>query len=62
MSNYLNEKVIVVTGAAGFGQLACEKTAVHGARIAAEDINSEAQHVVVDGIVGNERKGNRRPG
>ena len=45
MSNYLNEKVIVVSGAAaGFGQLACEETAVLGARIAAADINSEAQH------------------
>jgi hypothetical protein len=43
MSNYLNEKIIVITSA-GFGQLACEKTAVLGARIAAADINSEAQH------------------
>ena len=44
----------MVTGAAAdFGQLACKKTAVLSARIAAADINSEAQHIVVDGIVGN---------
>ena len=54
MKNYLNEKVIVVTGAAGgFGQLVCEKTAALGARIIAADINSAGLAEVVDGIMSN---------
>jgi NADP-dependent 3-hydroxy acid dehydrogenase YdfG len=54
MTNYLKNKVIVVTGAAGgFGQLVCEKTASLRARVVAADINSEALAGVVDGITSN---------
>lgn len=50
-TNYVEDKVIVVTGAAGgFGQLVCEKTAQMGAKIVAADINEEALTNVVDGI------------
>ena len=52
MTNYLDEKVIVVTGAAGgFGQLICQKTAELGARVVAADVNEEALKVIVDAIV-----------
>ena len=51
MSNFIQEKVIIVTGAAGgFGQLVCEKTAALGARIVAADINEQALADVVSGI------------
>ena len=43
MSNYIEDKVIVVTGAAGgFGQLICEKTAALGAKVVASDVNKDA--------------------
>lgn len=54
MTNYVQDKVIVVTGAAGgFGQLVCEKAAALGARIVASDINDEPLRAVVDGIGDN---------
>lgn len=49
--DYMKDKVIIVTGAAGgFGQLVCEKTAALGARIVAADINEEALQSVVSSI------------
>ena len=54
MTNYLKDKVIVVTGAAGgFGQLVCEKTASLGAMVVAADINSEVLADVVEEIISN---------
>ena len=51
MSEYLQDKVIVVTGAgSGFGKLVCEKTAHMGAKIVACDINAEALTEVIEGI------------
>lgn len=51
MSNYVEGKTIIVTGAAGgFGQLVCEKTAALGARIIAADVNEEALAAVVSSI------------
>jgi NADP-dependent 3-hydroxy acid dehydrogenase YdfG len=48
MTNHLQDKVIVVTGAAsGFGQLICEKTARLGAKIVAADISEAALENVV---------------
>jgi NADP-dependent 3-hydroxy acid dehydrogenase YdfG len=56
MENYVDEKVIVITGAAGgFGQLVGEKAAAMGARIVAADVNAQALVDVVAGI--NERGG-----
>ncbi len=43
MPNYINEKVIVVTGAGGgFGQLVCHKAAALGALVVAADVNQDA--------------------
>jgi len=51
MSNYVEGKTIIVTGAAGgFGQLVCEKTAALGAKIIAADVNEDALAAVVSGI------------
>ncbi|MBL6690007.1 MAG: SDR family oxidoreductase [Pseudomonadales bacterium] len=51
MSNYVEGKTIIVTGAAGgFGQLVCEKTAALGAKIIAADVNEEALAAVVSSI------------
>lgn len=51
MSNHLQDKVIIVTGAAGgFGQLICEKTAAAGAKVVAADINTDQVNQVVAGI------------
>lgn len=48
MSNYLNEKVIIVTGAAsGFGKLVSEKAAALGAKIVASDINKAALDALI---------------
>lgn len=42
MNNYINDKVIIITGAAsGFGKLVSEKAAALGANIVACDINSQ---------------------
>lgn len=49
--NYLDKKVIIITGAAGgFGQLVSEKAAALGARIVAADVNTDALEEVVKGI------------
>jgi NADP-dependent 3-hydroxy acid dehydrogenase YdfG len=54
MTNHINDKVIIVTGAGGgFGQLICEKTAALGARVVAADVNESAVVMVVDGITEN---------
>lgn len=54
MTNHINDRVIIVTGAGGgFGQLICEKTAALGARVVAADINESAVTMMVDGIKEN---------
>ncbi|MBO6557436.1 MAG: SDR family oxidoreductase [Pseudomonadales bacterium] len=51
MSNYVEGKTIIVTGAAGgFGQLVCEKTAAMGAQVIAADVNEQALEDVVSRI------------
>ena len=51
MSNYVEGKTIIVTGAAGgFGQLVCEKTAAMGAKVVAADVNEQALAEVVSSI------------
>ncbi len=50
--NYLDGKVIVITGAgSGFGRLVAEMTAARGARVVAADIDEVAVRDVVEGIV-----------
>ena len=50
--NYVEGKVIVITGAAsGFGQLVSEKAAAMGAKVVASDVNEEALNAVVSGII-----------
>ena len=52
MANYIDGKVIVVTGAAaGFGKVLSSKAAQQGARIVCADINEEALQQSVDDIV-----------
>ncbi len=51
MNNFVQDKVIVVTGAAGgFGQLVCEKTAALGARVVAADIQEAPLDALVSDI------------
>lgn len=51
MSNHVDGKVIIITGAAGgFGRLVAEKTAALGARVVAADIDEVALESVTDGI------------
>lgn len=51
MSQYLKDKVIIVTGAgSGFGKLISEKCAAGGARVVGMDINSESLNEVFEGI------------
>ncbi|ORV47057.1 short-chain dehydrogenase [Mycolicibacter engbaekii] len=51
MSQYLQDKVVVVTGAGGgFGKLIAEKCAAAGARVVGLDIGAEALAEVFDGI------------
>ncbi len=48
---YLNNKVIIVTGAAsGFGKLISEKCATGGAKVVGVDVNTEGLNEVFDGI------------
>jgi len=48
MSNNLNDKVIIVTGAAsGFGKLVSEKAAALGAKIVASDVNKTALDTLI---------------
>jgi len=52
-SNYVRDKVIVVTGAAsGFGRLVCEKTAALGAKIVGGDVDAKALAALVDRLEG----------
>ena len=49
--NYIDDKVIIITGAAGgFGRLVCQKTSALGARIIACDINEAELNETVHSI------------
>ena len=51
MSDYLKDKVIVITGAgSGFGKLIAEKCAAGGAHIVGVDVNADALEEVMSGI------------
>jgi NADP-dependent 3-hydroxy acid dehydrogenase YdfG len=51
MSQYLKDKVIIVTGAgSGFGKLISEKCAAGGAKVVGVDVNVENLNAVFDGI------------
>ncbi len=51
MSQYLKDKVIIVTGAAsGFGKLISEKCAAGGAKVVGVDVNVEGLNEVFEGI------------
>lgn len=51
MSTYLQDKVIIVTGAAsGFGALISQKCAAGGAKVVGVDVSADALNEVVDGI------------
>ncbi|HTM83549.1 MAG TPA: SDR family oxidoreductase [Mycobacterium sp.] len=51
MSQYLTDKVIIVTGAgSGFGRLISEKCAAGGAKVVGVDVNLESLTEVFDGI------------
>ena len=51
MSEYLKDKVIVITGAgSGFGKLIAEKVAAGGAHVVGVDVNAENLAGVIDGI------------
>lgn len=51
MSNYLEGKVIIITGAgSGFGKLVSEMAADLGAKVVAADINEDNLKMVVEGI------------
>src|SRR5690625_1654634 len=51
MSNYVKDKVIVITGAgSGFGRLVAEMTADMGAKVVGADINEGGLREVVEGI------------
>src|SRR5258708_30213014 len=58
MSKYLQDKVIIVTGAAsGFGKLISEKCAAGGAKVVGVDVSVDALEEVFEGIraAGHER-------
>jgi NADP-dependent 3-hydroxy acid dehydrogenase YdfG len=51
MSKYLQDKVIIVTGAgSGFGKLISEKSAAGGAKVVGVDVNAESLNEVFQGI------------
>ncbi|HIZ36554.1 MAG TPA: SDR family oxidoreductase [Candidatus Ruania gallistercoris] len=51
MTNYVDGKVIIITGAgSGFGKLVAQMTAELGAKVIGADINEENLKTVVDGI------------
>lgn len=55
MSNYLDSKVIIITGAAsGFGKLVSEKASAMGARVVAADINEAG----LDELIGTLKNSN----
>ncbi|GAA3966583.1 SDR family oxidoreductase [Gordonia caeni] len=52
MSEHLQDKVIIITGAgSGFGRLVAEKCAARGARIVGVDVDAANLQTVIDGIV-----------
>lgn len=54
MSNHLNGKVIVITGAgSGFGKLIAEKSAAAGAHVVGIDVNAGNLSTVIDAITDN---------
>lgn len=51
MSNYIDGKVIIITGAgSGFGKLVAQMTAELGAKVVGTDINEAGLREVIDGI------------
>jgi NADP-dependent 3-hydroxy acid dehydrogenase YdfG len=51
MSKYLQDKVVIVTGAAsGFGKLISEKCAAGGAKVVGVDVSADALNEVFEGI------------
>ena len=51
MSQYLKDKVVIVTGAgSGFGKLISEKCAAGGAKVVGVDVNGESLNEVFEGI------------
>ncbi|EME23676.1 SDR family oxidoreductase [Rhodococcus triatomae] len=62
MSQYLKDKVVVITGAgSGFGKLIAEKCAAEGAKVVGVDINGEALAAVFDGIRAAGHEGTHHP-
>jgi NADP-dependent 3-hydroxy acid dehydrogenase YdfG len=54
MSNHVDGKAIIITGAAGgFGRLVAQKTAALGARVVASDVNEAELAIMVDTIIAN---------
>ncbi len=52
MSNHVDGKVIIITGAAGgFGRLLSQKTAALGARVVASDVNEAELKVTADSVL-----------
>lgn len=52
MSNHVEGKVIIITGAAGgFGRLVSQKTAALGARVIASDVNQAELKITVDSVL-----------
>ena len=52
MSNYVDGKVIIITGAAGgFGRLVSQKTAALGVRVVASDVNETGLKVTADSVI-----------
>ncbi|HET9877082.1 MAG TPA: SDR family oxidoreductase [Mycobacterium sp.] len=61
MSQYLHDKVIVVTGAgSGFGKLIAEKCAAGGAKVVGVDIDAQNLAAVFDGIRASGFTGNHQ--
>ena len=51
MSQYLKDKVIIVTGAgSGFGKLISEKCAAGGAKVVGVDTDADSLNEVIDGL------------
>ena len=51
MSNYMNGKVIIITGAGGgFGRLVSQKTAALGACVVASDVNEAELTITADSV------------